>query len=50
MDGAEVRDVLGRLRRLGGEPAEVEVKKAVGGLPKSVVETVSASSRTPTVA
>lgn len=29
--------MLGRLRRFGGEPAEVEVKKAAGGLPKSLI-------------
>ncbi|MGQ0716105.1 MAG: ATP-binding protein [Pseudonocardiales bacterium] len=46
MDGAEIRDVLGRLRQLGGEPAGVQVKAALGGLPKSVVETVSAFSNT----
>ncbi|MEU0312801.1 ATP-binding protein [Nocardioides sp. NPDC006273] len=31
-----------RLRRLGLEPTEIEVKAAVGGLPKTVVETLSA--------
>ncbi|MGH3899112.1 MAG: AlbA family DNA-binding domain-containing protein [Pseudonocardiaceae bacterium] len=46
MDGAEVRDVVRRLRQFGGEPADVEVKAAVGGLPKRVVETVSAFSNT----
>lgn len=46
MDSAEVGEVLDRLRLLGGEPARVEVKTAVGGLPKTVVETVSAFSNT----
>lgn len=31
-----------RLRRLGLEPTEIEVKAAAGGLPKTVVETLSA--------
>lgn len=34
--------LLARLRALGVEPTDVEVKAAGGGLPKSVVETVSA--------
>ncbi|MGH3766190.1 MAG: ATP-binding protein [Pseudonocardiaceae bacterium] len=46
MDGAEVGEVLDRLRRLDGEPSSVEVKMAVCGLPKTVVETVSAFSNT----
>lgn len=46
MDDTEVGAVLARLRQLGGEPAKVEVKKAAGGLPRSVVETVSAFSNT----
>ncbi len=46
MDSAEVDEMLDRLRRLGGEPARVEVKTAVGGLPRTVVETVSAFSNT----
>ncbi|MGH3903715.1 MAG: AlbA family DNA-binding domain-containing protein [Pseudonocardiaceae bacterium] len=42
----EVEDVLRRLRRFGGEPAKLEVKKATGGLPKNLVETVSAFANT----
>jgi ATP-dependent DNA helicase RecG len=34
--------LLGRLRRLGIEPSDVEVKAAVRGLPSSVPETISA--------
>lgn len=34
--------VVERLRRLGLEPTEIEVKAAVGGLPKTVAETLSA--------
>ncbi|MGH3822254.1 MAG: ATP-binding protein [Pseudonocardiaceae bacterium] len=46
MDSTEVDQVLDELRRLDGEPAHVEVKKAVNGLPKTVVETASAFSNT----
>ena len=46
MDGTELSATLDKLRRLGGEPANVEVKTAAGGLPRSVVETVSAFSNT----
>lgn len=38
----ETSVLLARLRRLGVEPTDVEVKSAAGGLPKSVVETISA--------
>lgn len=38
----ETSVLLGRLRRLGVEPTDVEVKSAAGGLPRSVVETISA--------
>jgi ATP-dependent DNA helicase RecG len=42
-NGAEsLRNLVERIRRLGMEPEEVEVKAAVGGLPKSVPETLSA--------
>ncbi len=46
MDGADVAQELDKLRRLDGEPAHVEVKKAHEGLPKTVVETVSAFANT----
>nr|WP_145983014.1 RNA-binding domain-containing protein [Pseudonocardia sp. AL041005-10] len=38
----ETATLLARLRRLGMEPSDVEVKSARGGLPSSVVETISA--------
>ncbi len=38
----ETTPLLARLRRLGMEPADVEVKSARGGLPSSVAETISA--------
>lgn len=38
----ETTALVARLRRLGVEPSDVEVKAAAGGLPSSVVETVSA--------
>jgi ATP-dependent DNA helicase RecG len=38
----ETTALLARLRRLGMEPSDVEVKSARGGLPSSVVETISA--------
>ncbi|MDN5757008.1 MAG: putative DNA binding domain-containing protein [Tomitella sp.] len=34
--------VIERLRRLGMEPADIEVKSAAGGLPSTVAETISA--------
>jgi ATP-dependent DNA helicase RecG len=34
--------MVDRLRRLGLEPTEIEVKAAAGGMPKTVVETLSA--------
>lgn len=38
----DTASIVRRLRALGGEPDEVEVKASVGGLPKSVPETLSA--------
>lgn len=46
VDETELSATLDRLRRLGGEPANVEVETSVGGLPRNVVETVSAFSNT----
>lgn len=44
MVDSSLEALIARLRRLGLEPTEVEVKAAVGGLPRSVVETLSAFS------
>jgi len=42
MSESSLEVMVERLRRLGLEPTEIEVKAAVGGLPKTVVETLSA--------
>lgn len=38
----DTNSLVGRLRRIGTDLAEVEVKSAAGGLPKDIVETLSA--------
>lgn len=38
----QTADMVARMRRLGLEPPEVEVKAAAGGLPTTVAETISA--------
>jgi len=42
VDAAELTDLLGVLRRTGGEPATVEVKSGAGGFPPSLRETLVA--------
>src|SRR5450830_1529790 len=46
MDTIEVTDLLRTLRRIGGEPADVEVKNGAGGFPTSVQETIVAFANT----
>lgn len=46
MDGAELAGLLAVLRRVGGEPSDVEVKTAASGLPRSVLETLVAFANT----
>lgn len=42
MSESSLETMVGRLRRLGLEPTEIEVKAAVGGMPGTVAETLSA--------
>jgi ATP-dependent DNA helicase RecG len=43
---AELTEIIGNLRLLGADIADVEVKNSRGGLPKSLRETISAFSNT----
>ncbi len=42
MDASNLSSLIERFRRAGGELSDVEAKAAVGGLPKCIVETLSA--------
>lgn len=42
MSESSLESMVDRLRRLGLEPTEIEVKAAAGGMPKTVTETLSA--------
>lgn len=42
MEDSALNETVARLRRIGVEPEDVEVKEAAGGLPSTVVDTLSA--------
>ncbi|CAI9391503.1 helix-turn-helix domain-containing protein [Microbacterium sp. T2.11-28] len=46
MEASEVDDLIRRLRAIGSDLTDVEVKRAQGGLPKSLRETLSSFSNT----
>lgn len=46
MDTSNLASLIDRLRKVGGEVSDVEVKSAQGGLPKTVKETLSAFANT----
>lgn len=46
MSADDVIEILATLRRIGGEPTSIEARRAVGGLPRSLRETLSAFSNT----
>ncbi|MEV6603230.1 ATP-binding protein [Kutzneria sp. NPDC051319] len=46
MDDSTLAQLIAGLRRFGAEPSQIEVKAAVGGLPKTAVETLSAFANT----
>ncbi len=46
MNTADLSEIIANLRDVGGEPAEIEAKSALGGIPQSLRQTLSAFSNT----